>query len=281
MIPLSRVEKEHIFSIFYEEKPNLYLVSKGKKQCFSASHYINENGTVKITDDLSQFINAQKIFAFFFHKRVKIYFPIVLQKSFSFVIPDVVYIKEKKERNASSPILQLFCQNLLLSTFLGANTKHLKETSCFFTNDEVKEVLNLSQNMGHNLLLLLKEIKKTIPNEANIYSHISIINDFLLKKKRGKLKKGNLYLFSDSNIILLFSTAKFAKQFSDGKELLAKIAFSNRNIFCDVKCDFFSPFLEKDSTSTHGFLLLKITNIQEEDKRYLYEGVYSNQYGTF
>ena len=84
MIPLSRVEKEHIFSIFYEEKPNLYLVSKGKKQCFSASHYINENGTVKITDDLSQFINAQKIFAFFFHKRVKIYFPIVLQKSFSF-----------------------------------------------------------------------------------------------------------------------------------------------------------------------------------------------------
>jgi len=281
MIPLSRVEKEHIFSIFYEEKPNLYIVSKGKKQCFSGEHYVSENGSVKITGNLSQFINAQKIFAFFFHKSVKIYFPIVLEKSFSFVIPDVVYIKEKKEHSSSLPILQLFYQNLLLSTFLGANIKHSKGKTHIFTNDEIKEVLNLSQNMGHNLLLLLKEIKQIVPNEVNIYSHIGIINDFLLKKKRGKLKKGNIYLFSDSNIILLFSTAKFAKQFSAGKKLLAKISFSNRNIFCDVMCDFFSPFLEHGSTSTHGFLLLKITNIQEEDKRYLYEGVYSNQYGSF
>ena len=48
MIPLTRVEKEHIFSAFYDEKPNLYLVSKGKKHCFSCKHYVNENGNIKI-----------------------------------------------------------------------------------------------------------------------------------------------------------------------------------------------------------------------------------------
>ena len=283
MIPLTRVEKEHIFSIFYEEKPNLYFVSKEKKQCFSGKYYISENGRIKVNKDVSQFINCKKIFAFFFHKKVKICFPVVLENSdsFSFKIPDVVYIKEKKEIERSIPILQLFYQNFLLSTFLGMNTKHLKEKACIFTNDELKKVLNLSQDMGLNLPRLLKEIKKIIPYEVNLYSHISIINDFLLKKKRGKLKKGNLYLFSDSNIILLFSTAKFAKQFDNEKKIIAKISFSNRNIFCDVKCDFFSPFLEENSSSSHGFLLLKITNIQEEDKRYLYEGVYANQYGSF
>lgn len=283
MIPLTRVEKEHIFSIFYEEKPNLYFVSKGKKECFSGRHYVSENGSIRVNKDVSQFVNCKKIFAFFFHKRVKICFPVVLENSdhFSFEIPDVVYVKEKKEIERSVPILQLFYQNFLLSTFLGLNTKPLKDKARIFTNDELKEVLNLSQDMGVDLPGLLKEIKKLIPYEVNLYSHISIINDFLLKKKRGKLKKGNLYLFSDSNVILLFSTAKFAKQFNNEKKIIAKISFSNRNIFCDVKCDFFSPFLGGDSSSSHGFLLLKITNIQEEDKRYLYEGVYANQYGSF
>ena len=267
MIPLSRVEKEHIFSAFYDEKPNLYLVSKENKQCFSGDRYMAEIGFIKINDDISQFMNCKKVFAFFFHKKVKIYFRVVLDQSasFSFKIPDKVYIKERVERDSSLPILQLFYQNLLLSTFLGSSAIHSK----------------VSQSMGHDLLLLLKEIKQIVPNEVNLYSHINIINKFLLKKKEEKLKRGNFYLFSDSNIILLFSTFKFAKQFSDGKELLARISFKDRNIFCDVKCNFFSPFLEKDSTFTHGFLLLKITNIQEEDKRYLYEGVYPNQYGGF
>ena len=282
MIPLTRVEKEHIFSIFYEEKPNLYLASKEKKQCISSEYYENENGRIKVTKDLSQFVHCKKVFAFFFHRKVKICFLVVFEKPdcFSFKIPDIAYIKERTERDSSFPTLQLFYQNLLLSTFLGSNTKHLKGKTHIFTNAELKEVLMLSQSMGHNLLPLLRKIKQTIPYEINIYSHIGIINDFLLKKKKGKLKQGNFYLFSDSNIILLFSTAKFAKQFSGEKELLAKISFDNRNIFCDVKCNFFSPFLREDSSFSKGFLLLKITNIQEEDKRYLYEGVYATQYGS-
>lgn len=281
MIPLTRVEKEHIFSIFYEEKPNLYLVSRGRKQCFSAAHYVNENGNIKINKDASQFIDCKKIFAFFFHKKVKICFPIVLERDFCFTLPNVAYIKEKKEIDKSLPILQLFYQNLLLSTFLGVNTKHSKEKKQFYTNEEINAILNLSHDLGHNLTHLLKEIKQIIPHKTNLCPHIDIINDFLLKKKRGKLKSNNFYLFSDSNIILLFSTLKFAKQFTGGKELLAKIAFNKRNIFCNVKCDFFSPFFKEDSSFSHGFLLLKIVDIQEEDKRYLYEGVYANQYGSF
>lgn len=282
MTPLSRVEKEHIFSIFYKERPNLYLISEGKKRCFSASHYADEDGYIKIAEDVSQFINCKKIFAFFFHRRVKIYFPVVLRKShyFYFKIPDVIYIKEKKRHSSSLPILQLFYQDFLLSTFLGVDAKYSKKKTCIFTNNEIREMLNLSENMGHDLPTLLKEIKKRIPYEVNLYSHINIINDFLLKKKRGKLKRNNLYVFSDSNIILLFSTAGFAKQFNNEKKLLAKISFSNRNILCGVQCDFFSPFLKDKSSFLHGFLLLKITNIQEEDKRYLYEGVYSSQYGS-
>ncbi|MGP1415059.1 MAG: hypothetical protein ACTTJ6_03870 [Treponema sp.] len=283
MIPLTRVEKEHIFSIFYEEKPNLYLVSKGKKHCFSGECYEINGKTITLNKEFNQFFNTKKTIAFFFHKKVKICFKITFEKSFpqSFNLPEKLYIKEKKESVSSFPILQLFYQNLLLSTFLGVNTKTLKERAHFFSNDELKEVLTLSNNLGHNLPPLLKEIKKTIPYEVNLYSHVSIINDFLLNKKRGKIKRNNLYLFSDSNIILLFSTAKFAKQFSSEKEFLAKISFNNRNIFCDVKYDFFSPFSKEDSQFSQGFLLFKITNIQEEDKRYLYESVYENQYGSF
>ncbi|MGP1437731.1 MAG: hypothetical protein ACTTKH_01515 [Treponema sp.] len=283
MTPLTRVEKEHIFSVFSEEKPNLYIVSKNEKLRLLKEHYINEDGIIKIKTDLSRFINYKKLFAFFFHKKVKICFQIKLEKNaiFSFKLPETAYIKEKPETNHSLPVLQLFYQNLLISTFLSANMKYLKEKTFSYTNDDIKEAFELSNNMGHDLSYLVKAIKNTIPYKVDLYSHINIINDFLLKKKNGKLKKHNQYVFSDSNIILLFSTEKFAKQLNNKKEFLAKISFSNRNIFCNVRYELFSPFLNKDSQPQSGFLLLKIIEIQEEDKRYLYESVYTTQYGSF
>ena len=103
----------------------------------------------------------------------------------------------------------------------------------------------------------------------------------------------NLYVFSDSHLILLFSSSNFALQFDADKfkKFKANIAFKDRNITCEVQYSFFSPFektqsdetermgVEKTQRHSFGFLGLKITDIQEEDKRYLYESVFSNHYG--
>lgn len=134
MTPLSRVEKEHIFSIFYKERPNLYLISEGKKRCFSASHYADEDGYIKIAEDVSQFINCKKIFAFFFHRRVKIYFPVVLRKShyFYFKIPDVIYIKEKKKAQFFFTNLATFLSRFFTFHIFRGGCKVFKKKDLYF-----------------------------------------------------------------------------------------------------------------------------------------------------
>lgn len=284
MPALSRIEKELIFSNLVKEKSNLYIKHAYSKISLSHKDYITQNHIFKISNLNYEFVQNMPIIVYFFYKKVKVYFKTILEKEkeLYFKIPEKVYIKKKKKHNSTFPSMNLYYQNFLLSTFLSAN---LIKNTLKKTNTEIKNIFTRSHNMGHNLSYLLENIKRSLPEDENLYSHIHIINDFLIKKEKGLLKKGNLYLFSDSSIILLFSSIKLAKQFASSsnknKKFIANISFKNRNISCNVTYDFFSPFIKNGTECNAGFLGLKIDNIQEEDKRYLYEGIFSKQYGTF
>ena len=229
--------------------------------------------------------DKRAIRVYFFYKKLKICFTTILEiddaNNVNFKIPSDVYIKKKRQRRKSAyPSLNLYYQNLLLSTFLSVDINNFYKTSN--EDQDIKAMFARSRNMGHNLEYLLSAIRNSTPTNENLYSHLNIINNFLLKKEKNAIKKKSLYILSDSNIILLFATEVFARQFAQdankNKELLAKISFKNRSIFCNVRYDFFSPFLDSEKKGGAGFLGFKISSIQEEDKRYLYEGIFSKRY---
>ena len=285
MIALNRLEKEIIFLHFEKNMPKLYVKADSSFFCIKAEEYKKEeNRIILFKSPLLSFTSNKEIVVFFFHKKVKIVFQTILKKEQKqyFDIPESIYVKKRK-KNAKTPFpfLSIYSQNLLLSTFLSANLKHSTHTKEIQEKEKLKEVFTLSEKMGHNLLYLINEIKRFTPKEENLYSQFMIINNFLVKKEKGKLKEKSLYIFSNSSIILLFANIKFAQQFESNKNKLfqAKISFKDRNILCNVCYCFFSPFFKNGKEVKEGFLGLKITNIQEEDKRYLYEGVFLNYYG--
>lgn len=284
---LSRIETSLIFAHFQNKKPKFYIKTKEVRCFIERTDYIVKDMFVVLKKEQENLKENEIINVYFLYKKVKVFFRSVLEKKdgLFFNIPDRFYLKKKKKTTSVFPSLSLYHQNLLLSTFLSAGFNKKSSLSPVLSKNEVQKIFTRSTNLGHNLIFLLNELKRYIPKKENLYCHLSIINDFLLKKECGKLKEKNLYILSDSNVILLFSSIKFAKQFACSlnkcQELSAKISFKNRNILCTVQYDFFSPFLKGEDVCDYGFLGLKISNIQEEDKRYLYEGIFTNMYGEY
>jgi len=285
--PLSRIETSLIFSHLQNEKLKLYIKSREKSFFVEKNDYISANHLIILKKKDESLGEGEPIYVYFIYKKVKVFFRSILEKKdlWCFNIPETFYLKKKKKKSNIFPSLSLYHQNLLLSTFLSAGSSRKNVRFPHLSKDEVQTIFERSKHLGHNLAFLLNELKRYVPEGENLYCHLGIINDFLLKKECGKLKERNLYILSDSNVILTFSSIKFAKQFACSvnkyKELSAKISFKNRNILCNVQYDFFSPFLKQENACDYGFLGLKISNIHEEDKRYLHEGIFTNMYGGY
>ena len=284
---LSRIETNVIFFHLQNEKMRLYIKRREKSFFLETSEYMSENRLIILKRKDESLAEGETVYVYFLYKKVKVFFKSILEKKelWYFTIPETFYLKKKKKKSNTFPSLSLYHKNLLLSTFLSANFNQEKEKFPTLSKSEVQTIFARSQHMGHNLKFLMNELKRYVPEGENLYSYLYIINKFLIKKERGKLKEKNLYILSDSNVILTFSSIKFARQFAcpvnKHKELSAKISFKNRDILCNVQYDFFSPFLKQENTCDYGFLGLKISNIQEEDKRYLYEGIFLNIYGSY
>lgn len=285
MTALTRLEKELIFSHFSNEKPSLHLKVLSEGMGFLQEEYSKKEETITFRNENLIFFDGSPIKIYFFYKKLKICLTSTLEvdevNNVSFKIPNDVYIKKKKKKHRSIyPSLNLYYQNLLLSTFLSVDINNFYKASN--KEQDIKVMFARSHTMGHNLEYLLSAIRRATPTNENLYSHLHIINNFLLKKEKNAIKKKSLYILSDSNIILLFATETFARQFAQdankNKELVAKIMFKNRSIFCNVRYDFFSPFLINEKKEGSGFLGFKISSIQEEDKRYLYEAIFSKRY---
>ena len=279
----SRMEKELIFSSFTVTKPELCIRSNDTCVRIPYDDYLSEMNCITLLKNEHLFAGSVVVVSFLY-KKAKIFFKTIIERenTIFFRIPQDIHVARKKKKRIKFPSMKLYYQNFLLSTFSPSITNmQMKEKIEQGVSTDVKDIFVQSKSMGHDLFYLLKEMKQCIPLGKDLYSHLHIINSFLKEKKKKDAKRKNMYIFSDSHLILLFATSNFALQFASDKlkKFKADIAFKDRNITCEVQYSFFSPFEKKETLSSFGFLGFKITDIQEEDKRYLYEGVFSNHYG--
>lgn len=289
----SRMEKELIFSSFAITKPELCIRGTGLNSRVPYDEYLSEMNCITLLN-AEQFFAGNTVIVSFLYKKTKIFFRTVIEKENAvfFRIPQDIHVARKKRKKAKFPSMRLYYQNFLLSTFAPSQSATKKTTEPIETQG-VQDIFAYSRSMGHDLVYLLKEMKQCLPVGCSLYSHLHIVGSFLKEKKRATKDKQNVYIFSDSHVVLLFSTSNFALQFSNDKlkTFKASIAFKDRQIDCEVQYSFFSPFTNKDSkrqsirnkqkTATSvGFLCFKIVDIHEEDRRYLYESVFSHLYGN-
>ena len=286
MIALSRLERDVVLSHFEREGTSLYIRVKKNFLRIEVSSYRKAGEVIFLLNEaLFSPLQDKEICVYFLHKKVKICFKTLLKKDdfFFFEIPGSLYIKRKKKyKKDLYPHLELYSQNLLISTFSSSQLNYSCKYKEIDIQKKAQKIFNFSREKGYNLTNLLKEIKQNVPDGEELYSHLFIINRFLRKKEKDVLKKRYLYVFSDSHLILLFASVNFAKQFEDkankNKILKAKISFKDRTIFCNVCYSFFCNIYKDEKNSSLGFLALKIVDIQEEDKRYLYESIFSKLY---
>jgi len=291
----SRIEKELIFSSFTVTKPELFVRGREISVRIPYDDYLSEVNCITLLKNEHFFAGCEVVVSFFY-KKAKIFFKTIIERenTIFFRIPQDIHVLKKKKKRHKFPSMSLYYQNFLLSIFASSGVRTLPKEKTEQMSD-VKNIFAQSASMGHDMVYLLTEMKQCIPAGCDLYSHLDIISSFLEVRKKKEIKGGmkkNLYIFSDSNLILLFSSKNLALQFSSDrqKKFKANIVFKDRNITCEVQYSFFSPFGKKrrigekeiyENTkieSSFGFLGLKIINIQEEDRRYLYERVFSNHY---
>lgn len=288
----SRMEKELIFSSFTLTRPDLCVRSGERSVRIPYDEYLSEVNCITLLKNECFFAGCEVIVSFFY-KKAKIFFKTRIERenALFFRIPQDIHVARKKKRKCKFPSMRLYYQNFLLSTFSPSQAERSKEVKVRRVQEEPSSIKNIflqSKSMGHDLFYLLNEMKQCLPLGCNLYSHLYIINGFLEEKKKNDVKKRgngkNLYVFSDSHLILLFSSVNFAMQFAADKlkKFKANIAFKDREINCEVQYGFFSPFERmkaREVEASFGFLGFRIIEIQEEDRRYLYESVFSGRYG--
>ena len=289
----SRMEKELIFSSFTVTKPDLCIRGRNTSVLVPYDHYLSEVNCITLLKN-EDFFAGNEVVVSFLYKKAKIFFKTIIERenTLFFRIPQDIHVLRKKKKKNKFPSMKLYYQNFLLSTFAPPQLDKRRKAEVM-QNTNIKDVFIQSQSMGHNLFYLLTEMKQCIPVGKDLYSHLNIISNFLKEKKKKDAKrkenKKNLFIFSDSHVILLFSNSNFALQFASDKlkKFKADISFKDRNITCEVQYSFFSPFenlakkeivARKELNHSYGFLGFRIVEIQEEDKRYLYESVFSTRY---
>ena len=107
----------------------------------------------------------------------------------------------------------------------------------------------------------------------NIYYFFYII---IKRKKMPKFKTS--VLFVDSDYLLIFAPKEKTDNFLNNGFLETQISFRHRTLNFFSKTYLFYPLDKESNKLSHGILLLSLKDVQEEDKRFLYEKAYKKKY---
>lgn len=272
-IPLSRIEYDYIVEAFLQELPPLLLQSGALFYMLPSGSYTIKNSKLYF-QLLSEFI-GKKTSVFFEHKKRSIVFHTTVYAyngSCSITLPDIAYKydPEKQPQNNvfaeihiqdNSPITAYEHEHFPLDSIIHTDL-HLPPftdflPSAYQTAAQFTAEKTVTQNIFPLFLYRLHEFEQQTFMMFNPYT-----------------SSGLYVLFIDSKILICGCRDDYAVSIGKRQSLRFVLHFPHRTIHSKGR-SLFSHFLPKSNRAVLGFVF---ENLFEEDKRFLYERVYHEQY---
>lgn len=274
--PLNRIEFQYVFDEFKKELPALKIISA--KDIFYLNNEQYEIKGMQVFFDKICIENKDKLKIVFFHKKRPLYFFSQAEEhnsGFYFQFSEKIYKYDSEQEN-KFPFLYFKTDSGLV----------VKADVCreFPLKLDYKNVPHTALNSRLNDFALLQNktiqtiaVKNKIPDDL-------INRIYQIEVKKIVPETIPCLIFLDSQFVLLFysKNAKSNLVFNSLFNLNAEAVFINRkvNFLLDYLFSYgFENCKGSFQNALNEVICFKIKNIQEEDKRFLYENAYSVKYG--
>lgn len=261
--PLNRIECEYIFSSFVKDRPNLTVLCNNAFLPLPNSRYkIQEEYVFFKTDKIKK---DDELKVYFNHKGRPLYFKTAVDEKqgiLFFEIPQR-FFKDDTEEDLSVPFVRLISAS-------GFN-------------------LRINNFEDYSDYVLPRAEDGELPAFAERIAAAGDLKPELLPEKlltvMFKVLRGNIpvfkpcVLFTDSEYLLIFSAAEKASPLYGKRPSKTELCFDSRKVDCFAVCDSVHRIESEMVKEECCLILFSITDIQEEDKRYLHEKAYGTKYG--
>ncbi len=264
--PLNRIERDYVFTSFLKEKPFLSILHSGGLLKLSGGQYKVENSFIYFAEKNYRCAGSSKIL--FTHKKRPLYFSAVINKKdgvYFFKFSDTLYKYDFMKNEAAGGI-----------TF--TNSGGGKFTADIADNSPLKTL-----NSGEYTHTDEEEKNAVLDFASKIFSVSGISPQklpFMLLKMIYTISENGLtpntepcLVFADGSFLLIFTKPQKLKRLSSMLSAKAEIRFERRTI--NLTASFLFEYTAKASVAC-----FEVNDIQEEDKRFLYENTYITKYGV-
>ncbi len=264
---LTRIEREYVLRNMADEKPALLLVSGTNCVAVVPEDYAIETETLTLRVGLP-FPSMTEIRVFFSHRKRGIFFDSAIHTpgaGFSCSIPigDRVYKESAAECDTSFPVLTVKTGPLAIT----ARPASWFPVESFFPNaslfaERKNRIETLSERLGFADFPL---------HAARVFEYAT---DLIAKKKDDRVTYGaGILIFADERAVCLTVRKDALSSMENGGETRITIEYPNRKIkFVGT----LTGEIAVDSAT--AILAARVTDMHEEDKRFIHERVYRNRY---
>lgn len=257
--PLNRIESEYVLNLFVKECPAIKIMCGNGSFDLAKTEY-------KIEDNFIYFKHRKikkgdTVKVFFKHKKRPLYFTSVIGEKDEFLTVNLLqkFYKDDITDAEKFPFVRITNSKgftLKINNFENYYDLVIrmdKDFSCFKQN--------------------IKFADKPCFLPDNIYYFFYMI---IKRKKMPKFKTS--VLFIDSDYLLIFAPKEKTDNFLNSGFLETQISFKHRKLNFFSKTYLFYPLDKENNKLPHGILLFSLKDVQEEDKRFLYEKAYKKKY---
>ncbi len=275
--PLNRIESEYIFKSFLQEKPPLTILHANGVLRLSGAQYKVKNSHIFFKWQQIKILG--KITVIFTHKRRPFYFIAQLDTQdvfLYFTFSPQLYKYDYVEKDSGGKIIFTDAGGGKFSADISDDFPLKINSDNIFSrlkkNAEGKEEYKRFSIFTERFYALTEMPEKNTPTY--------ILERIYEIAENGKLPKTEpCLIFSDGSYILIFTALKKAERISLLSAAQTEIRFRKRRVYFLSSFLFRYPLPYADDKKGYAAVCLSIENIQEEDKRFLYENTYSAKYG--
>lgn len=263
--PLNRIEWEYVFTSFLKEKPFLSILHSGGFLKLSGKQYKIENSFIYFAEKNDTCTGTSKIL--FTHKKRPLYFSAVIKKKDGvcfFKFSDALYKYDITEDEESVGITFTNSGGGKLSATIADNiflkAPHFAKYA-YADEADKNAVLDFSSKIFSAMGVACKK-----PSFVFLKIMYEIAEKGLTPYKEPCL------VFADGTFLLIFIKPQKLKRISAMLSAKTEIRFERRTI--NLAASFLFEYTAKATLAC-----FEVTDIQEEDKRFLYENTYLTKYG--
>lgn len=263
--PLNRIEREYVFTSFLKEKPFLSILYSGGLLKLSGKQYKVENSFIYFAEKNYQFTGTSKIL--FTHKKRPLYFSAIIHKKDGvcfFKFSDILYKYNITENEAAGGITFTnsgggkFIADVADNSSL--NALHSEEDT-YSDEADKNAVLDFSSKLFSVTGISFKKLP---------FALLKMIYE--IAETGSAPDTEPCLVFADGAFLLIFTKPHNLKRISSMLSAKTEIRFERRII--NLTASFLFEYTAKTTVAC-----FEVNDIQEEDKRFLYENTYLIKYG--